>query len=328
MKFQRRKILAGMSVYPLTALVGPSLAQQASFPVKPITLVIPTPPGGLLDSLARFVGKNVGDSIGQPIIVESRPGASTMVASEYVARAQPDGYTLLLNFTALILNPLLYTDGRVRYDPFKDFVPVSQLAASNNVVFAARPDPRINTLTDFIALAKSSKDPLTYSTIGIGNPTHFYGEMFAKQAGIKLSMIPYKGESAQLPDLLTGRTDAAFLTVGTADQHKGRNKMRVLAVTGKKRSEYFPEVPTFKEQGIANLDDYGWYGVFAPRNTPAPIVEKLAMEFQRAVQLIKPQVAALGLEAVSGTPAQFSATVKTSNENWVRMVKEIGIRPE
>ncbi|NDZ18929.1 tripartite tricarboxylate transporter substrate-binding protein [Variovorax sp. WS11] len=298
-----------------------SARAQAAFPLKPITIVIPTPPGGAVDLMARTAGKRVSDALGQPVIVDSRPGAVTMVATEFVARAQPDGHTLLLTWPSLVMNPLLYSDGRVRYDA-KDLQAVTQIAVSKNVVFACRPG--IRNLAEFIELGKRAAKPLTYSTSGHGNPTHFYGEIFARRAGIPLTMVPYKGEAPAIPDLAAGRLDAGFMTVSTADQH--RASIKALAMTGKTRSALFPDVPTFGEQGVTGLDDESWYGLFAPKGTPPEVLERLSSEFARAVQAEKDRWQTIGVEPAGGSPKQFDAIVRTSTREWAQMIKETGIR--
>jgi len=295
---------------------------QGSWPTKPIRLIIPVPAGGQTDVLARLLGQKVGEALGQTVIVESMAGASTLIATEAVARSPADGYTLLMTLTSFVQNPQLMP--KVRYDPF---TAVSRICEAK-AFFCVPIDLPAKTLAEFVALAKSAPAPLTYGSNGQGSSVHMYSEIFAKSVGITLGHVPYKGESQMVPDLLSGRINAGWLSGFTAGQMTKDGKLRILAATGRQRLKAMPNVPTFDEQGVKGLDAEGWVGVFAPAATPKPIVDRVSLEFDKAIANpeIRDRIISFGQEPSGGTAADFAAVVRRSFDEWGRVIKTTGIK--
>lgn len=319
MNFSRRATLALLAALPLAATA------QATFPDKPIRIIIPVPAGGQTDILARLLGQKLTASMGQPVIVESKPGAATVIATEMVAKSPPDGYTLLLTLTQIVQAPLLMP--RVKYDVFKDVVPVIRVAEST-AIFAVPVGSPLKSIKDFVEQAKNRKVPFSYGSNGHGSTVHLYSDMFSRQYGFQLTHAPYKGEAPIVPDLVSGRIDAGWLSGMTAANLAKDKKVRILATTGTRRLTSLPEVPTFDELGYKGLDADGWIGIFAPGGTPRPIVEKLAAELDKAIQMpdVRERIISFGLEPAGGTSDDFSKMVRRSYDQWAHIIKTTGIQ--
>ena len=289
---------------------------------------MPVPPGGLTDAIARIVAQRLGEAVGEQVLVESKPGASTMIGTKHVIAQPADGYTVFLTLTQLIQNPLFFPPQRVGYDPYKDLVPVTRVGR-NPAFFVVAPGVRASTLAEFVAAAKASPVPLSYATNGQGSTTHMYGEIFAAQAGITLNMIPYRGEAPILPDLLSGRVNAAFVSGQTAAQLHAEGKSRVIAVTGPERMRMLPQLPTFRETGYQNIDAEGWFGFFMRSGTPSEAVELLSREIDRIIRSpdVSERLQSFGVEPGGGNSADFAAVMKRSHDDWVRILKVTSIRP-
>lgn len=322
---RREALLKLMTAAAALPLSSNAWSQSGTWPSRPITLVVPVPAGGMVDSLARTLGQQISESLGQPVVIDNRPGANTMIATDYVARAPGDGYTLLLNLTVLVQNPLLYQ--KVNYDPFKDFAPVSRLG-DNIAVFAVAPGIPAKTLPEFIALAKRRSTPFTYGSSGVGSASHMYGEMFAQAAGIQMLHVPYKGEAPLLPDLIAGRIDAGFVSGLSARQYGDDGRIRLLAISGRKRASGLPEIKTFGELGVSGIDAEAWVGVVAPARTPQAVVDRLSVEFAKAVAVpaTRDKIISFGMEPVGGTPADFASYMRKSSDDWARIVQRTNIR--
>lgn len=319
MAFTRRETLAFLGAMPFAA------AAQGNYPNKTVRIVIPVPAGGQTDILARMLGQKIGDALGQSVIVESKPGASTMIASEAVARSAGDGYTLLLTLTQLVQNPLLMP--KVNYDVFKDFAPVIRVAEST-AILCVSPDLPAKSVQEFVALGKSRKEPLSYGSNGHGSTAHIYTEMFTRQTSLTLTHAPYKGEAQMIPDLVSGRLNAGWLSGMSAAQFGKENKVRILATTGRRRLTSLPNVPTFDELGYKGMDADGWIGIFAPSGTPKAIVDRLSTELDKAIATpeVRDRIVSFGLEPSGGTAADFTAVVRRSYDQWSNIIKTTNIQ--
>lgn len=317
--------LAMASTLPLAT--APTWAQDTSWPTKPITLVLPFPPGGQTDGVARLLAKKLEPLLGRPVTVDNRPGANSLIGTNLVARATPDGHTLLLNMTALVSNPVLLPN--VTYDPHKDFVPVARLYEL--AALWAVPGNGPKTLAEFVEKAKAAKEPLTFATTGHASSSHYFGELFGRSANIKLNHVPYKGEAPILPDLTAGRLDAAVISSASALTFGGDGRVRVLAANGTHRWKALPDVPTFLELGIPGISTESFCGIFAPTGTPNAVVDKLHKAIQQVVSEpeFQKQLLTYGLEVAPPiTPDQFAAVMKKATDEWMAIKKNSAIRIE
>lgn len=323
----RRQAIAMTMASAAPLLASPSRAQGSTWPSKPITVVMPFPAGGQTDGVARLLAKGLDQILGQPVVVDNRPGANSLIGTNLVARSASDGYTLLLNMTALVSNPILLPN--INYDPLKEFVPVARLYEIPAVWAVPGDGPK--TLAEFVEKAKAAKDPLNFATTGHASSSHYYGELFARSAGIKLNHVPYKGEAPILPDLSAGRLDAAVVSSGGLLAFGSDGRIRGLAVSGKRRSKALPDLPTFGELGIPGIDTESFCGIFAPAHTPKPVLEKLngAIQQVMAQPEFQKQMMVYGLEASSPiTPNQFTEIMRKATEEWKDIKKNSAIRLE
>lgn len=315
-------ILSGVAV--LSALTAvPSLATAQEYPTKPITIIVPFPAGGTLDNLTRSLAQKMSDDFKQPVIIDNKPGAGTVIGTEIVARAAPDGYTLGMVANSFAINPSLYD--KLRYDTVKDFTPVSWVAYTPHLL-VANPDVPVKSLADVIATAKSKPGELSFASFGAGTSPHIAIERLKAEAKIDVLHIPYKGQAPALNDLLGGHVDMMFANTPDVLPHVKSGKLRAIALANDTRLESIPEVPTFKEAGVDNMNSNSWYGVIVPSGTPAPIVEKLSAEFVRIVNLpeIRQRLLAQGLEPAGTTSAEFAEYLKSEMEMAAKVVKASG----
>ncbi|MGG4581259.1 MULTISPECIES: tripartite tricarboxylate transporter substrate binding protein [Alcaligenes] len=315
-------ILSGVAV--LSALTAvPSLATAQEYPTKPITIIVPFPAGGTLDNLTRSLAQKMSDDFKQPVIIDNKPGAGTVIGTEIVARAAPDGYTLGMVANSFAINPSLYD--KLRYDTVKDFTPVSWVAYTPHLL-VANPDVPVKSLADVIATAKSKPGELSFASFGAGTSPHIAIERLKAEAKIDVLHIPYKGQAPALNDLLGGHVDMMFANTPDVLPHVKSGKLRAIALANDTRLESIPEVPTFKEAGVDNMNSNSWYGVIVPSGTPAPIVEKLSAEFVRIVNLpeIRERLLAQGLEPAGTTSAEFAEYLKSEMEMAAKVVKASG----
>lgn len=289
---RRALIVGGAAATFLWALASHA---EPAWPSKPVTIVVPTPPGGMLDALARLLAQRLAEPLSQPVVVDNRAGASTMVATHAVARAPADGHTLLLNVTQLVQNPLLYK--KPGYDAFKDFAPVIRIGAAVTVLSGA-PDAPVKDLKELVAKAKANPTPLSYGTQGIGSSHHIYTEILGRQTGLKLNHVPYRGEAPMLPDLMAGRLNLGWLSGMSALQYASEGKVKLLAATGRKRPVALPDVPTFAELGYTGLDSEGWVGILAPAGTPKPVIDRLSKELDHIIALpaVRERLVSFGID--------------------------------
>lgn len=315
-------ILSGVAV--LSALTAvPSLVSAQEYPTKPITIIVPFPAGGTLDNLTRSLAQKMSDDFKQPVIIDNKPGAGTVIGTEIVARAAPDGYTLGMVANSFAINPSLYDN--LRYDTVKDFTPVSWVAYTPHLL-VANPDVSVKSLADVIATAKSKPGELSFASFGAGTSPHIAIERLKAEAKIDVLHIPYKGQAPALNDLLGGHVDMMFANTPDVLPHVKSGKLRAIALANDTRLESIPEVPTFKGAGVDNMNSNSWYGVIVPSGTPASIVEKLSAEFVRIVNLpeIRERLLAQGLEPAGTTSAEFAEYLKSEMEMAAKVVKASG----
>jgi len=315
------------SLLPL--LAAPLFARQAfaAFPDQPLRVVVPFTPGTGPDIIARFVAERLSPKLGQPVVVENVAGASGNIGSQQVARARADGTTLMSSVNTLVMNASLYKN--LPYDPVADFAPIS-LTAWGALVLVANPAQAPNTLAEFIALAKARPKALNYGSPGVGTPHHLSMALVETDAGIELTHVPYKGSAGAVQDLLGGQIGYMFLPVHVSAQYVRAGKLKALAVGSPKRLPQLPDTPTLIEQGLTGADVDMWYGLFAPKATPADIIDRLNREI--AVILGAPDARqvfeAQGLIPTTSTPAELQAIVVRDKARWAGIVAKSGITPE
>jgi len=290
---------------------------------KPVRIIVGFPAGATLDSLTRQIAEKLRAGLNQPVIVENRVGAGGRLAAEYVKGQPGDGMTLLMSPLANMVT-MPHSHKGLRYDPFRDFAPVSHVAIFQ-LAFAVNPAVPAATLREYAALVKSDPKAGNYASAAPGSVPHFLGVMFARTAGIELTHVPYKGTAPALTDLVAGQISAAVLTVPDIAQFQRAGKVRALAVAGTKRSSALPDVPTFREQGF-DLEGTGWYAMFAPAGTPPEIVDRLSQQIAHAVQTpeVRGWIEKGGMEATGTTPAELAAIVKADYSKWGPVIKASG----
>ncbi|WP_404826441.1 tripartite tricarboxylate transporter substrate binding protein [Diaphorobacter aerolatus] len=316
---------ATLGAYALLASFAPRVHAEPAWPGKPIQLVIPYPPGGSADLLARPLAVQLQQQLGQSVVLEYKPGAGGTLASQYVARARPDGYTILMVLAAHAINASLYP--KLPYDTRKDFAPVSLVANLPMIVAASKKLPAKN-IAELISAAKASPGTLTFGSAGNGNTGHLAAELFASEAGVRMTHVPYKGSAGVVTAMLASDIDLTFDSISTSMPHIRDGRMHALAVTSATRSPLAPDVPTIREQGLAHFDVTGWYAIIAPAETPADLRQKLSDEIARALkqpQLLS-QLSASGYEPVGSTPQALQAHIDREITRWGQVVKATGAR--
>jgi tripartite-type tricarboxylate transporter receptor subunit TctC len=306
------------------AVAGASWAQ--AYPTKPIRFIAPFAAGGALDTLTRTIAARMQESWGQPVVVENRTGAGGNIGADLVAKAAPDGYTLVMGTIAThAINVSLYE--KMPYDAVKDFAPVT-IAASINNSLSVHPSVPAKNVAELIAYAKASPGRLTFGSAGSGTSQHLAGELFKTMAGVDMVHIPYKGGAPAMVDLLAGQISMTFGDIPTALPHIRAGKLRSLAVTGAKRSPLLPDVPTIAEQGLAGFDVTAWFGVFTTAGTPRPVVNQLNAEIVRILSLpeVRDKLIGIGMEPVTNSPDEFAAYVQSEIAKWARVVKASGAK--
>jgi tripartite-type tricarboxylate transporter receptor subunit TctC len=301
---------------------GPGLAQ--GYPSKPVRIIVPFVAGGAVDTLARMMGAKLAETFNQPVIVENRPGAGGNVAADAVAKAPPDGYTILQNTNGQAISPAMYRS--LPFDVVKDFIPVTQLVASQ-LVLVASPKLEATSVRELITLAKARPGGLNYGMTGVGNPLHLTMEMFKTVAGVDIQAVPYKGDAAIFPALITGEIHVAVVPMATSLGHVRAGSVRALAVGGAKRSAALPDVPTVAESGVPGFESTSWQGWFVPANTSREIVgiiQRSAAKALTAPDLLE-RLHIGGNEAVGSTPEEFEARFKADLAKFAKIVKEAHI---
>ena len=317
-------VAAGLAL----AAVPAAQAQQpeANWPSKPIRWVVPFPPGGAMDAIARTLGEKAGKSLGQPFVIENKPGAGGNIGADFVAKQPGDGYTMMITSIGMATNKPLY--GKLSYDPIKDFAPVSLLAVVPNVLVTNSSQPNVKTVADLIAVARKAPGNLTYASAGNGTSIHLAGEVFTSLAKVEMLHVPYKGSGPAVSDLIGGQVNYMFDSITSARPHIQSGKLRALAVTTAKRSSTLPNVPTMAEAGVAGYEVSPWFAVFMPASTPKPIVAKLNAALLEAMK--QPDVRArsetIGAEPVGSTPDELAAHLASESTRWSKIIGERGIK--
>ena len=308
----------------LIAVAG-GVSAQAQYPVKPMRMIIPYPPGGGTDILGRPIAKLLGDKLGQQVLIDNRGGASGMVGAEIAARSPADGYTILMSTSGEVaLNVALYP--KMTYDPIKDFLPVTQVGISP-LVLVAHPSLPVKNVNDYVALAKKHPGSISYSSIGSGSAQHMAGEWMRLLTGIDILHVPYKGGGPQMTDLLGGHSPSGFLALPVAAPNIKNGRIRAVGMTSAKRSSAFPEVPTFAESGMPGFEVSQWWAILVPRGTPHDIVAKLHTEISAIVKNaeMKGRMADLGVDPVGGTPEQLGELMRAEIAKFRKIVAEAKI---
>ncbi|MEJ7930538.1 tripartite tricarboxylate transporter substrate binding protein [Ramlibacter sp. AN1015] len=322
----RWRALLAAALAPLMLLPATGWAQADPYPSKPVTLVVPFGPGSLTDTLARIVGQRLSPALGQPVVVDNKPGAGGNIGAAHVAGAAKDGTTLLVGPASTnAINPSLYSN--LKFDPQRDFTPITNLASVSNVLVVS-PEVSARSVKELVQLLDTRK--MSYGSGGAGGSQHLSGELFKSLTGKDMLHVPYKGMNPALQDLLAGRVDAMFCNMPVCLPHIRSGKLTPLAVTSGKRSALLPDVPTMQEAGIPNYVVEGWFGLFAPAGTPQAVIDRLNTE---VVKILKDpatvqQLQGQGAEPDPGSPKEFAAFVGKEREKWAKVIRDARITLE
>jgi tripartite-type tricarboxylate transporter receptor subunit TctC len=321
-----KRLARALAVATAFTLLAMPAASAADYPQRNVHLVVPYPPGGPNDVIARLLGQKLGEMWGQQVLIENRPGGSGNIAVESVARAQADGHTMVLPAMAYAVNPALF--GKVGYK-FDDFAAVS-IVTKGPVVLVVPPSLGINSVQDLIALAKQKPGGLNYGSGGNGSSPHLAAEVFKQQAGVDIQHIPYKGTNDLIADLLTGRVPISFISPLIAKQLVNDGKLRAIALSSAKRSPSWPDTPTLAEAGVPGYEVEAWYAILLPKATPKDVVEKLSRSISEAVKSpeVAERLATLGNEAVGSTPAEANAYITAEAARWEKVLRAANIKVE
>lgn len=315
-----------------SALSAPDVhAQQTSatsYPARPIRLIVPFGPGGGSDYVGRLVGQKLSEQMGQTVIVDNRPGAASLLGTEIVARAAPDGYTLCLCDVGFTINPAFYK--KTSYDPLKDFDPITVVAETPYLLVVHAALPYVGSLKEFIAAAKSQPGKINLGSAGSGSGTHFSGELFKQAAGLNMTHVPYKSAGLSSADVASGQIQASMSTAPAAMPVVKSGRVKILASAAPKRTALLPDVPTFTENGLPGVVMTNWYSIMTRGGTPKPVIEKLHVELVRAIKApdMRQRLANAALEPAPNTPEEFRKMIASELQRWQRVMKEAGIKQE
>ena len=319
----RNLLPAVLSLILLAGATGGALAQQQQYPTRPIRIVVPFGPGGFTDVAARILQKELAPAIGQPVVIENKPGAGSTIGTAEIAKAQPDGYTLVMISTAHVISPHLYKS--MPYDPIRDFAPVMKLA-EGPYVLVVHPSLAVRSVGELISLAKAQPDTIDYASSGNGSAQHLVGALFVSMAGAPLSHVPYKGSAQAMNDVLGGQVKVSFVGVPNALPNLTAGKLKALAVSTRKRYAELPEVPTLEEAGVPGYDATIWLGLLAPPGTPNEIVQKLNATITKvlAAPEARKLMSTAGVDVATSTPEEFGALMQAELDRWGKVVRETG----
>lgn len=312
----------------LLAFLGlASLAQAQEYPVKPVRIVIPTPPGGAVDGVARMVGAKLSEYLGQPLVFDNRAGASTTLGADVVAKSQPDGYTLYVNASIHIINQHVLKS--LPYDAVKDFTPIAELARGP-LLFTVYPGVPARSVKEFAEVLRADPKKYNLATSGFGSAGHLAIALFRLRAGVDVPIIQYKGTGQAFPDLMGGQVSAMIDPVLSSGPHVKSGKLRALAITSAQRSPQYPDVPTAAEAGMPELESYSWYGLWGPAKLPRSIVAKLEPAAIRAVQSaeVRERMGKLGFQPTGHNAVEFAAFIEAESAKNAKIIREANIRPE
>ncbi len=326
----RRKSLQVATLAALASALPWTVVAQAqipAYPVKPIRFLVPYPPGGGTDVIARIVQERFQAALGQPVVIENKGGAGGSVGTEIAARAAPDGYTVLFTLSSHTINPAIFN--KLSFDTTKDFEPVGMVASLPQILVANMQLP-VNNVAELIALAKAKPGSLSFASVGNGSPGHLAGEMLKLRTGTQMTHIPYRGGGPAITDVMGGQVQLLWVSIPAAAAFVKAGKVKALGVSTAKRSSAFPDVPTMQEAGIADFEVDSWYAMFVPTKTPKPIVDKLnrALNTVLADPAVKEKLLAQGSEAVGGTAEALGKIVAIELPKWAKLVKETNIQAD
>jgi tripartite-type tricarboxylate transporter receptor subunit TctC len=315
-----------MTACALAALACAGTALAQNFPTRPMRVLVPLAAGGGMDSVTRSVAAGLGESFGQTVVVDNRPGAGSLVSLQTLNDAAPDGHTLMMISATTVIYPLLY---KSPLDPVRDFAPVSQVTAQGYIL-VVHPGLPVKTALDLVKYAKANPEKLTYASSGIGSPIHMTTELMQIATGTKMTHVPYKGMGAAYTDLLAGRISFSFATIISSQPHLKTGRLRAVAVSTARRAPAMPEIPTMAEAGVPGVVVVNWYGLIAPRAVPRPVIDRIATETARAVRApaMEKHLLTDGSEAVGSTAAEFTAHIRAESEQWRRVIKQGGIKAQ
>ncbi|MFZ9439374.1 MAG: tripartite tricarboxylate transporter substrate binding protein [Hylemonella sp.] len=321
----RKPLLA--AALTLLALVQPwaAMAQSGSYPDKPIRFLVPYPPGGGTDVIARIVQTPMQQALGQPVIIDNKGGAGGSVGTEIVSRAAPDGYTVLFTLSSHTINPAIFA--KLSFDTVRDFEPVGMVASLPQIL-VANPQVPVKTVAEMVALAKSKPGMLSYASVGNGSPGHLAGELLNIRMGIQMTHVPYRGGGPAVTDVIGGQVPFLWVSIPAAAQFVKSGKLKALAVSTLKRSAAFPDIPTAQEAGIPDFEVDSWYAMFVPAKTPKPIIDKLnrAINTVLADPAVREKLLAQGSEGVGGTPEALGKIVDAEIPKWTKLAKDANIK--
>jgi len=318
-----------VSLLLAACLLGTLLPAQAQeWPSKPIRWVVPFPPGGAMDAIARALGEKAGKTLGQPIVIENKPGAGGNIGADFVAKAPGDGYTLMITSIGMATNKFLYP--KLNYDPVKDFAPVSLLAVVPNVLVTNATQPNVKTVADVVANAKAQPGKLTYASAGNGTSIHLAGEVFAAQAQVDMLHVPYKGSGPAVTDLIGGQVNYMFDSITSAKPHIQSGKLRAIGLTTTRRSSALPGVPTLAEAGLPGYEVSPWFAVFMPAATPKPIVARMNAALLDAMKQpdIKAKFETIGAEAIGSSPEELAVHLNGELARWGKLITARNIKSD
>jgi tripartite-type tricarboxylate transporter receptor subunit TctC len=313
-------------IFAVAALVLALPAAAQGYPAKPIRFVVPYPAGGPLDTVARLLAQKMSESVKQPVVVDNKPGAGGNIGADIVAKAAPDGYTIVMGAVAThAINPTLYKS--IPYDPVRDFTPITQVASTPNVL-VVHPSVPAASVRELVQHAKGNPGKLSFGSGSIGSAGHLAGELFKATARVEMTHVPYKGAAPAMQDLLAGHIQLMFDNLSSAKAQIAAGKVRALAVTTARRSSLAPELPTIAESGVPGFDISTWFGVFAPAKVPREVVERLHAEVTRALAApdVRGKMLALGAEPVGNTPEEFAAFIRAEAAKYARVIEASGAR--
>lgn len=319
----RRAVVRVLGAVSIAALTLPAIAQD--YPSRPIRVIVPFSPGGAVDGPMRIIAQELSKRLNQQVVIDNKPGAGATIGTEIVARAAPDGYTLLLASQTNAISASLYKS--LTYDPIEDFAPISLIGREPGVL-VVNPSLPVKTFQEFVTYVKEHPGQVDYASSGNGSGQHLFAALLASRVGLKMNHVPYRGSGQATADLLGGQVQMSIPGTAGMVGHIKAGKLRALAVTGARRSPQLPDVPTVIESGVPGLEAYVWMGLLAPKGTPAPIIEKLHREVLQALATseVKTYMANAGIEIVGSTPTEFGAFFRTERDLWAKVVRDTGAK--
>ena len=304
-----------------------AVAHAQGWPARPVKMVVPFPAGGPTDVMTRVVCDKLSQALGQPVVVENKPGAGGSIGTDFVAKSAPDGYTFLMaTGSTHSVGPYLQ---KLPYDPAKDFTPISYVGYASNILLVS-PKLGVNTVRELIEYARKEPGRLTYATSGIGSVAHLTAEMFGAMSGAKLTHVPYKGTQLSINDMIAGQVGILFDNVMTAKPHIDGGRLKGIAISSSQRSTIVPDLPTVAEAGLPGFESNNWFGVFGPANTPRPVVERMEAELTKILRepAIKERFHTLGFEITGGKPAELTAIMQAEARKWSKVIKDANVKAE